>query len=180
MRYLVTGAAGFIGSHLAEALTASGHEVVGLDCFTDYYDPALKEENATLATFDRLPAGDRRRVTLSMVAFEPLREARRYAEALEGTTPSQMRQRLEMNLAETALPADVADPQRVRRMQRDYAISAAAKNVEVLAGAGKLPEATTLLERLLAVDNSPATRALVQQHLVRAGQPELLAKIGLR
>jgi UDP-glucuronate 4-epimerase len=46
MRYAVTGAAGFIGSHLAEALTAAGHDVVGIDCFTDYYDPALKEENA--------------------------------------------------------------------------------------------------------------------------------------
>src|SRR3954471_16320657 len=46
MRYAVTGAAGFIGSHLAEALTSAGHDVVGLDCFTDYYDPALKEENA--------------------------------------------------------------------------------------------------------------------------------------
>src|SRR4029079_1502862 len=46
MRYAVTGAAGFIGSHLAEALASAGHEVVGLDCFTDYYDPALKEENA--------------------------------------------------------------------------------------------------------------------------------------
>ena len=46
MRYLVTGAAGFIGSHLAEALVARGHDVVGIDCFTDYYDPALKEENA--------------------------------------------------------------------------------------------------------------------------------------
>ena len=46
MRYVVTGAAGFIGSHLAEALVASGHEVTGVDCFNDYYDPALKEENA--------------------------------------------------------------------------------------------------------------------------------------
>ena len=46
MRYLVTGAAGFIGSHLAEALAARGDEVVGIDSFTDYYDPALKEENA--------------------------------------------------------------------------------------------------------------------------------------
>ncbi len=46
MRYAVTGAAGFIGSHLAEALAAAGHDVVGIDCFTDYYDPALKEENA--------------------------------------------------------------------------------------------------------------------------------------
>ena len=46
MRYMVTGAAGFIGSHLAEALVAAGHETVGVDCFTDYYDPRLKEENA--------------------------------------------------------------------------------------------------------------------------------------
>lgn len=46
MRYVVTGAAGFIGSHLAEALLASGHEIVGIDCFTDYYDRSIKEENA--------------------------------------------------------------------------------------------------------------------------------------
>jgi len=46
MRYLVTGAAGFIGSHLAETLDAQGHEVVGLDSFNDYYDPARKRENA--------------------------------------------------------------------------------------------------------------------------------------
>jgi len=46
MRYVVTGAAGFIGSHLSEALMARGHDVAGVDCFTDYYDPALKEANA--------------------------------------------------------------------------------------------------------------------------------------
>jgi nucleoside-diphosphate-sugar epimerase len=46
VRYVVTGAAGFIGSHLAEALAARRHEAVGIDCFTDYYDPALKEQNA--------------------------------------------------------------------------------------------------------------------------------------
>src|SRR5579884_1513335 len=46
MRYVVTGAAGFIGSHLAEALAHAGHDVVGVDCFTDYYDPAEKQANA--------------------------------------------------------------------------------------------------------------------------------------
>jgi nucleoside-diphosphate-sugar epimerase len=46
MRYAVTGAAGFIGSHLGEALQRAGHEVVGFDSFTDDYDLALKEENA--------------------------------------------------------------------------------------------------------------------------------------
>jgi UDP-glucuronate 4-epimerase len=46
VRYVATGAAGFIGSHLAETLQQQGHDVVAVDCFTDYYDPALKEENA--------------------------------------------------------------------------------------------------------------------------------------
>jgi nucleoside-diphosphate-sugar epimerase len=46
MRYAVTGAAGFIGSQLAETLVEQGHDVVAIDCFTDYYDVARKEENA--------------------------------------------------------------------------------------------------------------------------------------
>jgi UDP-glucose 4-epimerase len=45
MKALVTGAAGFIGSHLSGALLDGGAEVVGLDCFTDYYSRALKEVN---------------------------------------------------------------------------------------------------------------------------------------
>ena len=44
--FVVTGAAGFIGSHLAERLIAQGHDVRCVDCFTDYYEPALKRENA--------------------------------------------------------------------------------------------------------------------------------------
>jgi UDP-glucuronate 4-epimerase len=47
MRYVVTGAAGFIGSTLARTLGSQGHDVVGVDAFTDYYDVAEKEENAT-------------------------------------------------------------------------------------------------------------------------------------
>jgi nucleoside-diphosphate-sugar epimerase len=54
MRYVVTGAAGFIGSHLTESLLADGHEVVAVDCFTDYYDPELKEENARAFDVSRL------------------------------------------------------------------------------------------------------------------------------
>jgi UDP-glucose 4-epimerase len=47
MKALVTGVAGFIGSTLAERLVQSGHDVVGLDCFTDYYPRAFKERNLT-------------------------------------------------------------------------------------------------------------------------------------
>jgi nucleoside-diphosphate-sugar epimerase len=45
MRALITGVAGFIGSTLAERLIADGVDVVGLDCFTDYYPRPMKERN---------------------------------------------------------------------------------------------------------------------------------------
>ncbi|MGL5391278.1 MAG: NAD-dependent epimerase/dehydratase family protein, partial [Shewanella sp.] len=42
MKYLVTGAAGFIGANVSERLCALGHEVVGIDNLNDYYDVGLK------------------------------------------------------------------------------------------------------------------------------------------
>ncbi len=51
MSILVTGAAGFLGSHLSESLVHAGHRVVGLDCFDDFYDRAIKERN--LSTLQR-------------------------------------------------------------------------------------------------------------------------------
>lgn len=45
MNVLVTGGAGFIGSHLVERLLGKGHRVVALDNFNDYYDPAIKRRN---------------------------------------------------------------------------------------------------------------------------------------
>ena len=45
MRILVTGGAGFIGSHLGERLLTSGHDLIAIDNFNDFYDPALKRKN---------------------------------------------------------------------------------------------------------------------------------------
>ena len=50
MKALVTGTAGFIGSHLSERLIEAGHEVVGLDAFTDYYARSIKESNIASLT----------------------------------------------------------------------------------------------------------------------------------
>jgi UDP-glucuronate 4-epimerase len=54
MKILVTGAAGFIGSHVAHLLIGRGHEVVGLDNLNEYYDVTLKQ--ARLARLEKLPA----------------------------------------------------------------------------------------------------------------------------
>jgi len=47
-RCLVTGVAGFIGSHLAERLLQDGYQVLGVDCFTDYYAREIKESNVSV------------------------------------------------------------------------------------------------------------------------------------
>lgn len=57
-RYLVTGGAGFIGSHTTERLLARGDEVVVLDNFNDFYDPAIKRANAALLGRARVVTGD--------------------------------------------------------------------------------------------------------------------------
>jgi UDP-glucuronate 4-epimerase len=54
MRIVVTGAAGFVGSHLCDELVARGHEVVGIDAFTRFYARELKERN--LAALRRAPS----------------------------------------------------------------------------------------------------------------------------
>tara|TARA_B100000131_G_scaffold219217_1_gene210763 strand:+ start:2083 stop:3030 length:948 start_codon:yes stop_codon:yes gene_type:complete len=49
MDILITGAAGFIGSHLVDTLLSKKYSIIGLDNFNDYYDPKIKEKNLTTA-----------------------------------------------------------------------------------------------------------------------------------
>ena len=70
MRCLVTGVAGFIGSTLAERLVALGHDVLGIDCFTDYYPRGNKEANLV-----KLRSGPRftfQELDLAVVDLAPL------------------------------------------------------------------------------------------------------------
>ena len=70
-RVLVTGAAGFIGSHLCDALIARGDNVLGVDCFTEYYSPARKRANLS----DALAAGlEFRRIDLTRDTLHPVVE----------------------------------------------------------------------------------------------------------
>ena len=70
MKALVTGAAGFIGSTLATELVGAGHEVVGLDCFTDYYAREIKTGN--IAGLQTLPNFQFVDAPLQTVDLDPL------------------------------------------------------------------------------------------------------------
>ena len=66
-KVLVTGASGFLGSHLSERLIELGHDVVGVDTFTPYYPRPLKEANLTALREN--PYFDFREVDLSRIAI---------------------------------------------------------------------------------------------------------------
>jgi nucleoside-diphosphate-sugar epimerase len=72
MKVIVTGAAGFVGSHLCERLVDHGDEVIGIDCFTDYYSPRRKEAN--LAPLSGHPSFTLQRLDLLSAPLAPLLE----------------------------------------------------------------------------------------------------------
>ena len=134
---------------------------------------ALKDEHAMVALYDAIPEGDARRAKVAIFAAEGLIAARRYREVLTGRSYGSMSSSFEMNSRFNVMPG--ATPETAERM-KSYALTSAAKNIEVLAGAGDLAHARELTGRVLELDNSEATRALLQAHLERAGQAGLLAK----
>jgi UDP-glucuronate 4-epimerase len=76
-RVLLTGAAGFIGSHVADALLARGDRVLGVDNFDDFYDPAVKRANI---------AGACRSAAFTMVDAD-VRDAAAMTRAMAAITP---------------------------------------------------------------------------------------------
>ena len=92
MKVLVSGAAGFIGSNLAEKLARRGYQVVGLDNFNDYYDPAKKRANeqrlATYANFKMIEADIRDREQMLELFEEERFEAVAHLAALAGVRPA--------------------------------------------------------------------------------------------
>lgn len=136
---------------------------------------ALKDGPGLVAALDQIPGGDVRRLWLAGAAQDELIAARRYADALEGRPYSSMISLFELSARERPLSASVPNPEEVRKRERAYLIGMTAKNIEMLAGAGQLANARALAARLAAYDKTEATQALVQEHLARAGQPNLLA-----
>jgi hypothetical protein len=131
---------------------------------------ALDEQDRNMVIFEQLPANDARREGLLLRIYDDLIAERRYREAASARSYATMVSHFELLTSERAMP----NAEAVRVMHRGAVISTAAKDVEVLAGAGNLTEAREFARRLLAFDDSAETRRLVQEHALRAGAKDLV------
>lgn len=133
---------------------------------------ALGDTEALLATFDHLPAGDRRRSALGGHVFRQLVEARRYKDALDAAPYETM-----LRALESGFRSPPNAPEQVKEQLRQYAAKTAAVDVEVLAGAGEFADARAMRDRLLGMDATSETRQLLRDRLVRAGHAELIDEV---
>lgn len=122
MTILVTGAAGFIGSHLCERLLHDGHRVVGLDGFVGNYEPEPKRRNAALLArhegFELLELDVRDREGV-LAAFDRIRPSHVvHLAALAGVRPSLTRaaEFVEVNLTGTVNILDACVASKVKRL----------------------------------------------------------------
>jgi RNA polymerase sigma factor (sigma-70 family) len=135
---------------------------------------ALQADDLTLDFYDQLPQDDQRRASMARSMYEQFVGAQRYADALGAKPYSSMNAGFDALANLKVPPGSKVDPALVKADAHQQLVSTTTANIETLAGAGDLAHAQELINKLLAVDTSEATRALLQQHLQRAGHPELL------
>lgn len=132
---------------------------------------ALGEDEKNLALFTSLPAGDPRREALGLMVGDQLLAAQRYLDIVQ-TKPFS---RMVMLFGVRAASADKTKLSSEQLKKRISSLTTTTtQDIEALAGAGEIESANKLIGKLLEFDNSPETRAKIQNHLARAGHPELL------
>ncbi len=137
----------------------------------------LDEVDKNLAAFDRFPPGDERRAPLGTRLMSRLVEAQRYAEAVEVYPYARMSSLLSMS---TRMPNVTGhpDPEGGLRRYREGTLTSAARNFEVLVGAGDLKNARVFAQQVLLFDDSAGTRALLERHATRAGKAGFVGTLG--
>ena len=126
----------------------------------------LKMDEDTIAVFDQMPEGDRRKVTISIYLFDVFLEKQRYADATLFNLPESFSMQIERARSQLKGGKAIGPP-------IQYTITSMAKRVEALAGAGLTDQARELGQKLIELDPSPETKALLNKHVARAGKPEL-------
>ncbi|HEX9009365.1 MAG TPA: thioredoxin domain-containing protein [Holophagaceae bacterium] len=126
---------------------------------------ALKEDQATLGTFDQLPPGSPGRKLLGSAVWDLLMAQRRYADALKVRSSGDLLG--EIARQESLLPKDPT----IQKIFQARWLELAASGLEALVAVGRLEEAKPLVKKALAIDPSAGTRRLLEVHLQRSGHP---------
>ncbi len=134
---------------------------------------ALHDERLTLDLYEKSSAGSLGRLALGRFVFDQLLAARRFAEAAEAQPLAGFLGVFEMVAPRAFQNTGVKGGDPGAESIRGYWVESAGKEIEALAGAGKLDDARKLTKRLRELDDSPATREALRRHLERAGQPKL-------
>jgi RNA polymerase sigma factor (sigma-70 family) len=123
----------------------------------------LHDAQSSMALYDLLPAGDPRRQIVALVAFNAFVDARRYTDAAVGKSYASMLHELEMG---SRFEERMSQGSKINH--REFVVGGTTRDIETLAGIGRLDDARALADKLLAYDASDATRAAIKQHLERA------------
>ncbi|HRE79631.1 MAG TPA: sigma-70 family RNA polymerase sigma factor [Opitutaceae bacterium] len=121
---------------------------------------------------DQLPVTDRRRRAFASYLFDDLVKERRYQEALVGIPYELMLSEFKMTQEQRISTLDFPN---AREFRRRMIVQRFGPKIEALAGAGHLDQARELIEQVLSLDGTTATRSALHKHLQQAGQPGLLA-----
>ncbi len=135
---------------------------------------ALKDNDRNLKFYDQLPEDSPLRPAFGYHVYEELVSVGRYSDAAQAMPYSRMKSMFEALSEEIKLPAGIKNQEEIRQRERNNVVSTTASYIEVLAGVGDLVHAKALAAQLLAYDGSAKTRAVLQQHATKAGQPQLL------
>jgi len=134
----------------------------------------LGEDDRSLVVFDSIPTDDPRRATLSFDLRDQLVDARRYAELVQSRPYASMLSHFKAVSDFSRMKKSNMTASRIASIRADVA-RGSAKDIEALAGAGETEHAREYAAKVIALDDTPETRALLAKHLARAGYPELLA-----
>lgn len=151
---------------------AGAHEHEAIAAFAAI-NRQFKEDARTVEVLLRLPENDAARRALATFAFDELVRRQRYTDALLGKPVPEMQAQFEGSAEREAVAAGLPGAKvaaEIQAYRREQVIKRMATNIEVLAGTGRIAEARWFVNKLLAYDNSDATRRRIEDHLARAGR----------
>lgn len=156
-----------------ERILADAYDFEAVADFTSI-NSALYADDLSLEFYDQMAPDDPRRSAMVHNMYDQFVGAQRYREALQAQPYAQMSAAADGMARSPSIEANNPNREEILKSNHDYLIATTTKNIEVLAGAGDLAHARILVGKLLVYDGSYETRTVLQQHVERAGHPELL------